>query len=81
MEEKKKILTLDDCFTSTPQPDLPLRIKYGIPFTPYVRATFYVPESPVGYIDYPFADIPVDQVSKLDGNGVINDGEAVKNHL
>jgi NADPH2 dehydrogenase len=39
----------------TLQPDLPARIAQGIPLTPYVRATFYTPETPVGYIDYPFA--------------------------
>ncbi|KAI0075622.1 NADH:flavin oxidoreductase/NADH oxidase [Panus rudis PR-1116 ss-1] len=37
-------------------PDLPVRIKKDIAFTPYNRDTFYIPESPVGYIDYPFAD-------------------------
>jgi len=41
-------------------PDLPLRIKENIPFTPYNRKTFYVPGdlpgTEVGYIDYPFSD-------------------------
>jgi len=39
-----------------PNPDLVARIKKGIPFTPYDRALFYNAESPVGYIDYAFAD-------------------------
>ncbi|KAL5505006.1 hypothetical protein ACEPAH_7669 [Sanghuangporus vaninii] len=37
-------------------PDLPARIKKGIPLTPYDRATFYTPGNPVGYIDHAFAD-------------------------
>jgi len=30
-----------------------LRIKYGIPLNKYQRSTFYTPEDPHGYIDYP----------------------------
>ncbi|KAL4252357.1 Aldolase-type TIM barrel [Abortiporus biennis] len=37
-------------------PDLPYRIKNKIPLTPWNSAAFYVPESSVGYTDYPFAD-------------------------
>ena len=36
-------------------PDLPLRVKKGIPFTKYNRDTFYEVLSPNGYIDYPFS--------------------------
>jgi N-ethylmaleimide reductase len=36
-------------------PDLPARIKDGVPFTPYNRATFYGGEA-AGYTDYPFHD-------------------------
>jgi N-ethylmaleimide reductase len=36
-------------------PDLPARIRHGIPFTPYNRATFYG-GGPAGYTDYPFHD-------------------------
>ena len=36
-------------------PDLPARIKHGIPFTPYNRATFYGGGA-AGYTDYPFHD-------------------------
>ena len=36
-------------------PDLPFRLREGLPLTPYDRDTFYVPESPKGYIDYPFS--------------------------
>ena len=39
-----------------PQPDLPARIKNDVPFTKYDRETFYSAGSPVGYVDYPFAD-------------------------
>jgi NADPH2 dehydrogenase len=38
------------------QPDLPLRLEKDIPLHPYDRSTFYAAESPVGYIDQPFAD-------------------------
>jgi len=37
-------------------PDLPLRLKEGIELTPYNRDTFYSPETPAGYVDYPFAN-------------------------
>ncbi|EIM80039.1 FMN-linked oxidoreductase [Stereum hirsutum FP-91666 SS1] len=37
-------------------PDLPRRIKEGIELNVYDRSTFYTPETPVGYIDYPFAE-------------------------
>ncbi|KAF8315600.1 FMN-linked oxidoreductase [Clavulina sp. PMI_390] len=40
-----------------PNPDLPLRLKNGIPFTKYDRKTFYTrgPAATRGYIDYPAA--------------------------
>ena len=38
------------------QPDLPVRLQKRLPLTPYDRSTFYIPESPIGYIDYGFAD-------------------------
>ena len=37
------------------QPDLPLRLKGGLPLTRYNRDTFYTLEAAAGYIDYPFA--------------------------
>ncbi|KAL2867603.1 alkene reductase [Aspergillus lucknowensis] len=36
-------------------PDLVYRIKEGLALAAYNRSTFYVSHSPVGYIDYPFA--------------------------
>ncbi|TVY60772.1 Chanoclavine-I aldehyde reductase easA [Lachnellula suecica] len=36
-------------------PDLPYRIKHGLPLNKYHRASFYTPLLPVGYIDYPFS--------------------------
>lgn len=35
-------------------PDLAFRAKNGLQLTPYNRETFYIPKSPVGYLDYPF---------------------------
>ncbi|CAE6493698.1 unnamed protein product [Rhizoctonia solani] len=39
------------------QPDLPERIRHGIPLAPYNRNTFYTagPKAAEGYIDYPLA--------------------------
>lgn len=36
-------------------PDLPRRLRENIPLNAYDRQTFYTPEEPKGYIDYPFA--------------------------
>lgn len=36
-------------------PDLPYRLKHNIGLADYDRETFYKPESPEGYIDYPFS--------------------------
>jgi len=47
-------------------PDLPLRIKYGVSLTKYQRTTFYSLEDPHGYIDYPAATL-----SQLTGAPVI----------
>jgi len=38
-------------------PDLPQRIKHGLPLNPYDRATFYTFDSD-GYTDYPFYQEP-----------------------
>ncbi|KAI0702828.1 NADH:flavin oxidoreductase/NADH oxidase [Cerioporus squamosus] len=37
-------------------PDLPLRLRKNIPLAHWERATYYFPEDPHGYIDYPFAE-------------------------
>ncbi|GBE84623.1 hypothetical protein SCP_0606020 [Sparassis crispa] len=44
------------CADECEQPDLPLRLRKNIPLTKYDYSTFYTPEDPKGYIDYPFAD-------------------------
>ncbi|KAH6867475.1 putative N-ethylmaleimide reductase [Thelonectria olida] len=36
-------------------PDLVYRIKEGLELNPYVRSTFYIAQSAVGYLDYPFS--------------------------
>ncbi|CAG8033254.1 unnamed protein product [Penicillium olsonii] len=36
-------------------PDLPFRVKEGIPLVPYNRDTFYVPKDPKGYTDFEFS--------------------------
>ncbi|EJD49120.1 NADH:flavin oxidoreductase/NADH oxidase family protein [Auricularia subglabra TFB-10046 SS5] len=38
-------------------PDLPKRIKFDIPLTPYDRDTFFTPKTTKGYTDYPAADV------------------------
>ena len=35
-------------------PDLPFRIRNGLPLNKYDRDSFYTPGLPKGYIDYPF---------------------------
>ncbi|KAI0916451.1 hypothetical protein AcV5_002945 [Taiwanofungus camphoratus] len=37
-------------------PDLPLRLRKNLPIAKGNRDTYYAPESPVGYTDYPFAE-------------------------
>ena len=37
-------------------PDLPFRAAHDVLLTPYDRSTFYVPKSPVHYVDYLFSD-------------------------
>ncbi|KAH8599568.1 chanoclavine-I aldehyde oxidoreductase [Bisporella sp. PMI_857] len=37
-------------------PDLPFRVKNGIALEMYDRATFYIPSSDKGYVDYPFSE-------------------------
>ncbi|MCJ1474986.1 Chanoclavine-I aldehyde reductase fgaOx3 [Lambiella insularis] len=46
-------------------PDLPFRIQEGLELTPYDRSTFYKPQSPDGYIDFPFSKEFEAQQSKL----------------
>jgi len=47
------IATFGRYYISTP--DLPFRVKEGLDLNPYNRDTFYIPKSPVGYIDQPFS--------------------------
>jgi NADPH2 dehydrogenase len=47
------IIAFGRLFISTP--DLPYRIKKGIPLSRYERDTFYAAQSEKGYIDYPFS--------------------------
>lgn len=37
-------------------PDLVYRLRRGIPINSFDRATFYVPHTPEGYVDYPFCE-------------------------
>jgi 2,4-dienoyl-CoA reductase-like NADH-dependent reductase (Old Yellow Enzyme family) len=36
-------------------PDLPFRIRHGLPLNQYDRSSFYTPMSEDGYVDYPFS--------------------------
>ncbi|RDW69024.1 alkene reductase [Aspergillus mulundensis] len=40
----------------TANPDLPFKVKKGIPLRPYEREHFYTVRSPKGYIDYEFSE-------------------------
>ncbi|KAI1655126.1 FMN-linked oxidoreductase [Daldinia decipiens] len=53
-KDKDVAMVFGRYFISTP--DLPFRIKKGLPLNPYNRGTFYIPESKEGYIDYPFSE-------------------------
>lgn len=39
------------------QPDLPLRLQKGVDLTKPDRSSFYIRESPKGYVDYPFTKL------------------------
>jgi NADPH2 dehydrogenase len=52
--DKDIVVVFGRLFISTP--DLPFRIKAGIPLTKYDRNLFYNAKSPIGYIDYKFSD-------------------------
>jgi len=56
-DEEGELVACGRYFTSNP--DLPTRLQKNIPLTPYNRAVFYVPESPVGYTDYLPADTSI----------------------
>jgi 2,4-dienoyl-CoA reductase-like NADH-dependent reductase (Old Yellow Enzyme family) len=47
-------------FISTP--DLPFRIKNGLPLNDYDRSTFYTAKQKKGYLDYPFSQQFLEQV-------------------
>jgi len=53
VEEKGGLVAFGRHFIANP--DLPRRIYDNVPLNAYNRATFYTTESPVGYIDQPFA--------------------------
>ncbi|KDQ07581.1 hypothetical protein BOTBODRAFT_166837 [Botryobasidium botryosum FD-172 SS1] len=54
-EDKDVAIVYGRWFISNP--DLPLKLKYGVPLTPFNPSTFYLrgPTMSEGYIDYPFA--------------------------
>jgi NADPH2 dehydrogenase len=52
-KDKDIVAVFGRYFISTP--DLPFRLKEGIPFNNYDRSTFYTPKSAVGYTDQPFS--------------------------
>ena len=51
--EKDMLVLFGRYFTSNP--DLVHKIENDIEFVPYDRSTFYDPENPVGYADWPFS--------------------------
>ncbi|KAF8577826.1 NADH:flavin oxidoreductase/NADH oxidase [Ramaria rubella] len=53
-EEKGDVIVFGRYFISNP--DLPLRLKKGIPVTPYNLKTMYLRSTALGYTDYPFAE-------------------------
>ncbi|KDQ13240.1 hypothetical protein BOTBODRAFT_66957 [Botryobasidium botryosum FD-172 SS1] len=63
-EERDVAVVFGKWFISNP--DLPLRLKHGVPLTPFDATTFYVPgpTNSQGYIDYPFANISPQEIEK-----------------
>ena len=53
------------------QPDLPIRLQYNIPLTPYQRETFFAELDPVGYNTFRFAE---ESKKILAESGVFVDG-------
>ncbi|EIN05581.1 hypothetical protein PUNSTDRAFT_127928 [Punctularia strigosozonata HHB-11173 SS5] len=53
-EEKGDLIAFGRHYIANP--DLPKRLRKDMPLHPYDRSTFYTPQSPVGYIDQPFAE-------------------------
>lgn len=47
------LVAFDRQFISNP--DFVFRLKAGVGLAPYNRDTFYIPKSPVGYINSPFS--------------------------
>nr|AGN89890.1 chanoclavine-I aldehyde oxidoreductase [Epichloe coenophiala]AGS32018.1 chanoclavine aldehyde oxidoreductase/isomerase [Epichloe coenophiala] len=45
-------------------PDLPFRLKMGLPLQKYNRETFYIPFSDEGYLDYPYSEEYITQNKK-----------------
>ncbi|TFK62757.1 NADH:flavin oxidoreductase/NADH oxidase [Pluteus cervinus] len=66
-EETGNLISFGRWFIANP--DLPVRISKGIPWTQYDRKTFYIPasnpEAYKGYIDYPFAEQEGDVVESV----------------
>ncbi|KAI1132426.1 NADPH dehydrogenase [Nemania abortiva] len=56
-EERKDqdiVVVFGRYFISTP--DLPFRVKHGLPLTPYDRRNFYAMGEELGYVDWPFSE-------------------------
>lgn len=53
-KDKKVCIAFGRYYISTP--DLPFRLRKGLPLNPYDRGTFYKLMSPDGYVDYPFSE-------------------------
>ncbi len=53
-KDKKVCVAFGRYYISTP--DLPFRLRKGLPLNPYDRGTFYKLMSPDGYVDYPFSE-------------------------
>ncbi|KAI0071354.1 putative NADPH2 dehydrogenase chain OYE2 [Panus rudis PR-1116 ss-1] len=54
VEKKGDIVAFARAFLANP--DLPARLKHNVPLNEFDFNTFYTPESPKGFIDYPFKE-------------------------
>ncbi|KAI0450523.1 putative N-ethylmaleimide reductase [Xylaria acuta] len=70
--DKEIVVMFGRRFISTP--DLPFRIRHGIPLANYDPTTFYAPMAAAGYIDYPFCDEFAQRRKKeKDNSAIINE--------
>ena len=52
-------------------PDLVYRVKEGLPLSAYNRSTFYVLQSAIGYVDYPYSSAYLERLESRQGQALV----------